>query len=587
MGAGCALAGVALVAGAPARAASAGEVFELQLQSCPQQEFLRAGESSQGRREAALEGRFEPSPGQPAKLTPPIDWHQDPYDNRTWVFRLHALDWLNPLLDLYAEHGNAAALATARDIALDWIAHVPPGDESFSPLAWEAKTAGDRVGRLAYLTRAAACEDLLSNAQAGSLIDSLREHGERLATPTHHPLDNHGLFADYGLALIAFHLPFLSEATAWQGLAEARYAELIERELAPESGLYLEHSPNYPSLAVLRTQAFARVAPGATLAPILARLRASAGWFVMPGRTLVPLGDSAPGTVPRGSWLDLSAGGTTGLFPAFDAGLGIVKLARSYLAVTAWHHPFAHHHGDDLGFHLREGTADVVSDSGYHSYEYTGLGQFARTSDAHSVLTVDSRRFSLEADDAYGSGLRAAGQGDGWYGLAGVSPALRPQRVWHRRLFLYRPGSALVIIDRVRARRPHRYTRRFQVAPSLWARPEGPGWRLEGPGSNAFLDPGPGARGMRRLRGRLDPLAGWMFPAFLEAIPRWTLVTRTRARNADLVTVIGLRGRLEARMASPGRGRLLVSVRKPGREGIRLAVTQRGQGLRIAQRPVR
>lgn len=578
---------IALVLGlccAPgAQGASPAEIDALKALPCPAYLGWGAGASSPEERAAALAGRFDVLAGLETTLVPPVDWHQDPYGNRSWVHRLHALVWIHKLTDSYAEAGSVTALGRARDLALDWIASVRPGDDSYSPLAWLDKGVGDRAGPIAYVTRAAACEDALTDPQAGNLIDSLREHGAFLADPANHPPNNHGLFADFGLALIAHQLPFLPEAAGWESLAHVRFADVLAQELAPESGFYLEHSPHYQRIVADLTTQMAELRPDSELLSMAMRMRAAAGWFVMPGSMLVPLGDSSPVPVARGSWLGQSARQAKGQLAAFDAGLGVVKRAGGYLAVTTWFHRSGHRHGDDLGFQLRAGETDVVSDSGYHSYEAGGFGQFARSAAAHSVLTIDGRDLPRDGRFAYGSGLRAAGRGAGWFGFSAVNPLLRRLGVRHRRLFLYRPRVGLVIVDRLRSRREHHYTRRFQIAPGIKVRRTAGGWRLAGPSLRGFLDPGPGRRD--GLRGRRDPIAGWTFPRFLAEVPRWTLVTRNRARDASLVTAIGLRGHLRARTARGSAGGLLVSVRPPDGRVTRLRVARHGQALRISRRP--
>ena len=71
---------------------------------------------------------------------------------------------------------------------------------------------------------------------------------------------------------------------------------------------------------------------------------------------------------------------------------------------------------------------------------------------------------------AYGSGLIAAGEGEGWYAIEGRNRLLEGQGVDHQRLFLYRPGTALVIVDHVRSDVAHTYTRYLQLHPDDRAR---------------------------------------------------------------------------------------------------------------------
>ena len=56
--------------------------------------------------------------GKKVTLRVPIDWHQDPFNSRSWRLVLHELDPLKPLLYHYFTTGEGEALRRALDIAL-------------------------------------------------------------------------------------------------------------------------------------------------------------------------------------------------------------------------------------------------------------------------------------------------------------------------------------------------------------------------------------------------------------------------------------------------------------------------------------
>jgi hypothetical protein len=145
--------------------------------------------------------------GHQTKLVPPIDWSMDPYGSKAYRGVLASLKWIDQLL--YASrHGDRAALAQARDVVLDWVEH-NPRHHAPSDHAWLNKIIGDRAPYVAYVTRAAACEHLLTREQGLTLIRSLRQHGRALTDPKIYPPSNHGLFMDYGLEAMAQEAGFL------------------------------------------------------------------------------------------------------------------------------------------------------------------------------------------------------------------------------------------------------------------------------------------------------------------------------------------------------------------------------------------
>jgi hypothetical protein len=144
---------------------------------------------------------------------------------------------------------------------------------------------------------------------------------------------------------------------------------------------------------------------------------------------------------------------------------------------------------------------------------------------------------------AYGSGLAAAGEGEGWFAIEGRNRLLRDQGVAHTRLFLYRPGTALVIVDSVRSPTPHTYTRYLQLHPdvSLGERDDS-AIQINAPGfAGAIYDAGGDRQAVRsQVRGQEQPRQGFSSPDFREFVPRWTLAfvdtgsTETRALTIAL-----------------------------------------------------
>ena len=127
---------------------------------------------------------------------------------------------------------------------------------------------------------------------------------------------------------------------------------------------------------------------------------------------------------------------------------------------------------------------------------------------------------------AYGSGLTAAGEGDGWYAIEGRNRLLLGQGVAHTRLFLYRPGTALVIVDGLRSDAVHTYTRYLQLHPNVELGDRDPiGIQINAPGfAGAIYDaPGDNPASRTQVRGQRHPLQGLSSPSFREFVPRWTV----------------------------------------------------------------
>ena len=397
----------------------------------------------------AEKGRFSIK-GHPTTLEPSIDWAMDPYDSKSFRGVLASLKWIDPVI--YASrHGDRQALAQARDIALDWVAHNPrhhpPTDKS-----WENKIIGDRAPYLAYITRAAACQHMLSSEQGLTLIESLRQHGRALTENKLYVPSNHGLFMDYGLEALAKEAAFLSKAHEWERFAPKRFQKTLERRIYPSEGFWLENSSSY-HLAVLKlVREFTGLAGNAappSLRQITRRMTDVAGWLIEPDGKRVLLGDSnLKPTPPEASAAARDDGGMLFLR---RSGIGAVKSRppdSAYLLFAATFQNGTHNQADALTLDLFDRGQRILSDSGLYDKEDDPWQVYSRAAYSHSVMTIDGKTFPLDKKFRYGSGLRASGQGDGWFAMEGVNPNARAGA--GRAAYAARPLQAALRADRRR-----------------------------------------------------------------------------------------------------------------------------------------
>jgi hypothetical protein len=408
--------------------------------------------------------------GRDTELIPPIDWQMDPHDNLAWRFWFHTFQFLDVPLRIYEAEGDLDALGKARDIALDWIRTNPIGGETTGDYAWFDMSAGIRAAFLGYIWRETRRHGLLDPAQEGELTTALQVHANWLADEENYTREtNHGLFEDAGLYVMGTYAGELSESDAWRELAENRFLETLAQHVQFDEGVHKEHSPGYQIyirdlVKLLHEQAGIG---GETLGGLLEKLDAAAGWMVMPDENLVPLGD----TDIQSPAPDFARAAATeeGLQPFLKAGYAFVRTNRSYLGMTCCYHSYAHKHADELSWTLYEGDHLVVGEASRYGYrdEKDPARVYARASHGHNVLIVDDESYAWREEDPYGSGLLAAGEGDGWYAILGHNPLLKA--VDHRRLLLYRPGQIVVVVDDVRSEEEHTIDRRLHFGPDLVA----------------------------------------------------------------------------------------------------------------------
>ncbi len=420
---------------------------------CPDPASVDLHGASEAEIAAAERGSFEVFGPKPTKLSVPVDWTTDPLGAHRYRQNLHKLRFLGALLVGYQRDGSTDDLGKALEYAVDWIDQNPRGDPGTPIEAWSDKVVGDRVPLLAYLLRAAACEDVGSAADRAKLADSLAEHGHLLASKKLHTPDNHGLFVDLGLIELANQLPFLDEAEHWREKARTRFERTLRGRLA--DGYWLEHSTSYQFLAIRALERMrAAWGPDDTLDGLIAEMHAAAGWMIEPDGEMSQFGDSDQEEVP--DWAAAETG-ETGLHAAPDAGFAFVRAAEpdggyGYLAVTAGFHNTTHKHADELSFELYDHGERIVSDTGLYDKDPGPVRDFVVSNRAHSTVTVDGVQTPIDdPSKVYGSALGPTGSGDGWYAIEATNPLLKEQGVSDERLFLYRPGETLLVIDQLRS----------------------------------------------------------------------------------------------------------------------------------------
>lgn len=492
-------------------------------------------------REAMLGGRFYVY-GSPAHLSPSIDWLQDPQRSRTWRYELQTLTWLKEALRRYGEGGDVEMLAVGRDVVLDWSRAHLRSDEPQSEFAWYDMAAGLRAPYIAYVLRACLAEGILSDEEAELLLEAAERHGAFLADNDNYAAgNNHGLFEDEGLYLLARELPQLAPAAAWRKLALIRMKTTLQETVSFQDGAHLEHSPAY-QLAVL--DLVARLATNVSELPelggLLARMRRTAAWQTAPGDSMVQLGDTDDLAAP--AWARDTASSLRGMNALFHAGQAFVRDGDSYLAVSAAHHGLAHKHADDTGFVLVEAGQVVLGDAGrWGYYEDEPDRVYARSAAAHNVLSVDGEDFDWRAAEPYGSGLEAAGEGDGWYAIVVRNPLLAAQGVEHRRILLYKPARMLIVIDEMQSEQVHEYVRRFHIGAGLTAAQNGQGQiELDGRDVSATLADFSGEAAIELAHGGESPHTGWSYPGDRERTPIWTATMRSAGRTQTCVAKLTL-----------------------------------------------
>ena len=573
----------------PARQLVADETLDgLEAAACPARFGGTSSSSPEARaqQQAARSGRFQVLEGQQTRLIVPVKWHMDPFESVKFQGKLQNMSWLDPLFRAY-QRGDVGALRQARGLVLDWIRNNRRRGGGLPKKAWGDKVSGDRAPRIAYLVRAATCEEILDRVESRQLLASVERHARFLSDPINHAPSNHGLFVDIGLTQLARQLPFMPSSSSWRQLALERFDRTLRRRIIETEGLWLEHSANYQLVAIGLLRDFLGADRGdGELGELLKRMKRVAGWLTMPDDQLVLLGDTNRRRV--GEAVLNRARNAEGLLFLPRSGLAVVRRQEpaAYLSTAATFFSGVHKHSDELTFDLFDRGQRIVSDSGNFTKDRGSFREFSRSPAAHSVLTVDGQSFTRERGAAYGSGLTAAGSGAGWYAIQGTNPLLESGGVRHRRTLLYRPGFALIVVDEARSESRHVYRRYFQLGAEITARPRKSAVKLEAKRFSGELRSDATAREKTQiLKPEGDGPAGYLFPSFRQKVPRSTVMYRTVGKDIDHVATFSLarRDSVSAKLigASASRARIAVSVGETEQD--QLILERNGKGITITR----
>ena len=443
--------------------------------------------------EGLWNGGWEYSPFPPVMIQQIQDWTKYGQQHRSWGFRLHAWDFMDVLISEFDLTGDEDWLTRALDIADQWLQYVDTATEEQleQGMVWYDMSLSLRTPRLIALTvRAARSERIASRALP--LLVALRRHLRMLfREESFSGTSNHGFYTAIAQLFAARHVSWLPEAS--QTLAQG--ASRLETVAATQfgiDGVHREHSPDYHWMLLT---SFERAMQegfiwgngiwGNEVADRVAKAAYVLGWMVQPNGEIVQFGDSParrlagvghPST--DGQALFILSEGAEGEAPSREleifepGGLAFVRSplptgreslqAAGYLAFSAAFHSRTHKHADDLNVVLYDCGREILIDSGKYGYGellaaddpkrddgfFYGARerQYVESSQAHNVLTLDSRDHQRRNRTPYGSGILEGEQRGRVFDITG---RVVHEDFTHRRRLVYRPGVELRLVDSV------------------------------------------------------------------------------------------------------------------------------------------
>ena len=157
--------------------------------------------------EEIMNGRISFLDLDPVRVGKDVNWHLNPYKNRSWAMVFHSLRWMGRLVADYETTGRTAYLTRATEIAKDWVHDNPRGGSGTSPYAWAEHPIALRAPALVCLSM---------HVKADWLTRTLVEHAKVLSNPAlYEKGHNHGMDQDIALLRIGCRYGHKE----WSGLA--------------------------------------------------------------------------------------------------------------------------------------------------------------------------------------------------------------------------------------------------------------------------------------------------------------------------------------------------------------------------------
>lgn len=530
--------------------------------------------------DALLDNRYQFYSYDPATLPKDLDWRENPFDDRSWNWTLHNMDYVVTLTRAYEATQDARYLVRAETLITDWIddnAH--PLFDPPSVFSWNDHSTAFRVLNWLYFLDVWKASDQVTAESFSSILSALLGHVLKLTRKDFYTANhNHGIDQDRALLAFSVMHPDFRDATTWRELGLGRLAEQIAFGVSP-AGIHLEHSAAYHfyglqqlSTALNFLTAWDVDHPTVTsLRRTVEKMATYAPDLVKPDGHLVQIGDTgvvpitqhhsllSTLTSPPEALKQLLATGTTDRIPSHataypEEGYAIIRDLEHgdgsfrnslYLFFSAGaHQKRAHRQADDLSFVLSVSGHEFLVDPGVYSYKIDEGRAYVVSAPAHNSVTIDHQSYqgwdtTLDAFDSSPEGTLIKGSQRNYPGFE------------HSRVLAYVLDRYLLVFDRVRPTSAnagnHHFEQLLHFSPAVTLTiPASANLQVanaavaDSSARVSIMQLGHTAPSMRIASGEHSPMQGWYSGEHAQLVPAPTLVSAIDDREAEFITLIDL-----------------------------------------------
>ncbi len=391
----------------------------------------------------------------PYILTLPISWLEDPFNDRNWMFQLHA--WR--MLDAYFKRSDHEDLNYIAQVINDWVSFEK---KNKSKWLWYDMSTGLRALKITLYLKS--CYEKNISHKIDDLNYLLHEHFRHLSNPLELNTGNHGLFQLHGLKSLAYIVESFDSRSYnmsdMKNYANEKMSELIISQLG-KYGVHTEDSPDYHFFAHKKITNILDSPWWSDLdKDILKTLELgnyAKSWLVSPDDRCVTIGDSTNGLRKElpdlERWPHIKIGKYVGAridgYAVVRSDSSVALKESSFLFFQGSFYSQAHKHCDDLSFILQEKGINLLIDSGKYGYQQDKYRKYFLSTRAHNTIEIDGKSTSRNSKNSYGSAI--LGQPvyiDGfWLIKAQVNHEVN--QYIHERVIVYKPGKDLYVLDKL------------------------------------------------------------------------------------------------------------------------------------------
>ncbi len=384
-----------------------------------------------------------------------IDWLEDPFSDRNWMFQLHA--WR--MLDAYFKRSDNNDLKYIAQIINNWILF-EKGHES--KWLWYDMSTGLRALKITLYLKL--CYEKKVSHNIDDLDYLLHEHFRHLSNPKELNSGNHGLFQLHGLKSLAYIVESCDSSaynmSDMKNYANEKMSELIVSQLG-RHGVHTEDSPDYHFFAHKKITNILNSPWWNDLdKDILKTLELgnyAKSWLVSPDNRCVTIGDSTNGfrkDLPKlENWPHIKVGKYVS---ARVDGYAVVRSdssvkldESSFLFFQGSFYSQAHKHCDDLSFILQEKGINLLIDSGKYGYQQDKYRKYFLSTRAHNTIEVDGKSTSRNSKNSYGSAIFGKTIYINGFWLIKAKVDHEVNHYVHERVIIYKPGKDLYVLDKL------------------------------------------------------------------------------------------------------------------------------------------